>query len=410
MPPPSPAPESQAAPHPHRWAMLAGVLLVYFCFGTTSAAIAPLVPRITAELHLSHTQMGSILGAWQLIYIGAAIPCGALMDRLGPRRAMAVGALVIAASGMFRGLASDFVTMFLAVAAFGVGGPLVSIGAPKVISQWFVGRERGLAMGLYMVGQSTGTIGALALTPSLFIAWAGGDWRRVLTAYGVLALGAALVWTLISSHPASRALERRIAAEPKLATAGVFLELLRARPMQMVLALAVGTFFFGHSLNNWLPEILHAAGMKMSRAGFWSAVPVAVGILAALNFPRLAIPSRCMAILAGLFTCQMLAPLLIEWGGSAPLATGLILQGLARGSLSTIVLLVLMELKEVDSRRMGAAGGMYFAAGEIGGVLGPLTIGTLADITGGFAAGLYFLTGVCAMQLFLLSRLRRSLG
>ncbi len=406
-----PEPETaQPPPHPHRWAMLAGVLMVYFCFGTTSAAIAPLVPRITAELGLSHTQMGSILGAWQLIYIGAAIPCGALMDRLGPRRAMALGALVIAASGVFRGLASDYATMFLAVAAFGIGGPLVSIGAPKVISQWFVGRERGLAMGLYMVGQSTGTIGALALTSSVFIAWAGGDWRRVLTAYGLLAFCAALAWTAISSHPASRALERRVAAEPKTATSGVFLELIRARPMQMVLALAVGTFFFGHSLNNWLPEILHAGGMPMARAGFWAAVPVAVGIIAALNFPRLAIPSRRMAILAGLFTCQMLAPLLIEAGGGAPLASGLVLQGLARGSLSTIVLLVLMELREVDSRRMGAAGGMYFTAGEIGGVLGPLTIGTLADLTGGFSAGLYFLAGICAMQLFLLSRLRRALA
>jgi hypothetical protein len=43
------------APHPHRWAMLAGVWMVYFCFGSTAAAIAPLVARITGELDLSHT-------------------------------------------------------------------------------------------------------------------------------------------------------------------------------------------------------------------------------------------------------------------------------------------------------------------------------------------------------------------
>jgi hypothetical protein len=29
-----------SAPHSHRWAMLAGVWLVYFCFGSTAAAIA----------------------------------------------------------------------------------------------------------------------------------------------------------------------------------------------------------------------------------------------------------------------------------------------------------------------------------------------------------------------------------
>ena len=47
------------APHPHRWAMLAGVWMVYFCFGSTAAAIAPLVSRITAELDLNQI--------WQMV-------------------------------------------------------------------------------------------------------------------------------------------------------------------------------------------------------------------------------------------------------------------------------------------------------------------------------------------------------
>ena len=389
--------------------MLAGVWMVYFCFGSTSAAIAPLVARITAELGLTHTQMGSVLGAWQLVYIGAAIPCGALLDRLGTRRGLTLGALVVAASGILRGQADSYVTLLVAVAAFGIGGPLVSVGAPKVISQWFVGRERGLAMGLYMVGQSLGTIIALSVTPSFGLRLAGGNWRVVLTAYGFIALAAALAWFAISSHPASRALEHRIAAEPRTPQGRVMLELLDVRALRTVLYLAVGTFFFGHALANWLPEILRTGGIDQADAGYWASIPVAIGIGAALTFPRLAIPSRRIPILAALFTCQMVAPILILAGGGAPLAAGLVLQGLARGSLSTIVLLVLMELREVDPRRMGAAGGMYFTAGEIGGVLGPLTIGTLVDLSGGFAAGLYFLTGLCAWQLGLLSRLRLAL-
>jgi MFS transporter, CP family, cyanate transporter len=131
----------ESEPHPHRWAMLAGVWMVYFCFGSTAAAIAPLVSRITAELQLSHTQMGSILGAWQLVYICAAIPCGALLDRIGPRRGLALGALVVAISGILRGVATNYITMLLAVGAFGIGGPLVSVGAPTVIRDWFAGRE-----------------------------------------------------------------------------------------------------------------------------------------------------------------------------------------------------------------------------------------------------------------------------
>lgn len=398
----------ETAAHPHRWAMLAGVWMVYFCFGSTAAAIAPLVSRITAELNLSHTQMGSILGAWQLVYIGAAIPCGALLDRIGPRRGLALGALVVALSGILRGIASNYVTMLLAVGAFGIGGPLVSVGAPTVIRDWFIGRERGLAMGIYNMGQSLGTIGALSLTSSIGLSLAGGDWRLVLIGYGILALAAALGWTLVSSHEASRAQERSRHAGRRENQAGIYRELLRAPAMRTVLYLAVGTFFFGHALNNWLPEILRVGGMEPASAGLWASIPVVIGIFGALIFPRLAIPERRMKILAALFLAQLLAPLCIEWSGNA-LVLGLILQGLARGTLSVVVVLVMMELPEVDSSRMGAAAGMYFTAGEIGGVLGPLTIGTLYDATGGFAVALYFLAALCAWQLLLLGRLRTAL-
>jgi MFS transporter, CP family, cyanate transporter len=400
---------SDTEAHPHRWAMLGGVWMVYFCFGATAAAIAPLVSRITTELNLTYTQMGSILGAWQFVYIGAAIPCGALLDRLGARRGLTLGALVLAASGLLRGLATDYLTMLLAVALFGIGGPLVSVGAPKVISQWFVGRERGFAMGLYNVGQAIGTIGALLLTSSIGLTLTGGNWRIVLMGYGVVTLVVALGWSLISSHNASRALERRAAAVPRSSQRHVFLELLRVPALRTILYLALGTFFFGHALSNWLPEILRFGGMDVVSAGFWASVPVFIGIGGALIFPRFAVPSRRMILLAALFAAQMMAPLLIQWSDHGALLAGLILQGLARGSLSIIVVLVLMELREVDSQRMGAAAGMYFTAGEIGGVLGPLALGTLYDLTGDFAAGLYGLAALCLWQLLLLSRLKVAL-
>jgi CP family cyanate transporter-like MFS transporter len=403
------ASDAETATQSYRWAMLAGVWLVYACFGATAAAIAPLVSRITAELSLSHTQMGSILGAWQFVYIGAAIPCGALLDRLGARRGLALGALIVAASGIMRGLATDYLTLLVAVATFGIGGPLVSVGAPKVISQWFAGRERGLAMGIYNVGNAVGMIGALLLTSGVGLALAGGNWRIVLIFYGIVALAAALVWFAIGSHGASRAMERRRAGESRQTQGAVFLALLRVPALRTILFLAFGTFFFGHALTNWLPEILRFGGMDLASAGLWASVPVVVGIAGALIFPRLAVPRRRMTILAGLFAAQMMAPLLIVWGAGGALALGLILQGLARGSLSIVVVLVLMELPEVDHSRMGAAAGLYFTAGEIGGVLGPLTIGTLYDLTGGFAAGLYCLAALCLWQLVLLSRLRSVL-
>ena len=140
----------------YRWVMLFGVWLIYFCFGLTVSALAPLVRPITEDLSMSYAAMGSVLGAWQLVYIGTALPCGALIDRFGLRRSLLMGA-----SALLRSQAEDYTTLLIAVALFGLGGPLISIGAPKLISLWFEGPQKGLAMGLYVTGPALGSIAAL---------------------------------------------------------------------------------------------------------------------------------------------------------------------------------------------------------------------------------------------------------
>ena len=51
------------------WLLLLGLWLCYFSFGAVVASIAPLVPLIQADLELSYSALGSIMGAWQLVYI-----------------------------------------------------------------------------------------------------------------------------------------------------------------------------------------------------------------------------------------------------------------------------------------------------------------------------------------------------
>ena len=103
-----------------------------------------------------------------------------------------------------------------------------------------------------------------------------------------------------------------------------------------------------------------------------------------------------------------IATLLIPQPPGPLLASGLILQGITRGSMMTIAILILVETPEVGARHAGAAGGLFFSAAEIGGVLGPLTVGYLADVTDGFGAALQLLTGICAALMLLLALLRRQ--
>ena len=65
-----------------------------------------------------------------------------------------------------------------------------------------------------------------------------------------------------------------------------------------------------------------------------------------------------------------------------------------------------MEAPGVPPDRAGMAGGMFFTVAEIGGVLGPASIGIVSDGDGGFPAALWMMSGVVCVLLALLAWLR----
>ncbi len=392
--------------HPYRWAILAGVWLAYYCFGLTTISLAPLVGVIVRELGMSHGQMGSILGAWQLVYIVTAVPCGLLLDRIGARRALALAFAIIALSGVLRSLAGGHATLFLAVALFGFGGPLISVGAPKVISLWFEGKERGLAMGIYITGPASGSMTVLALTHSVMMPVFADDWRAVLLAYAGFALASGLVWLMITAHPSARGQEAQLAAEVREPHLRVFAELIRIPAVMVLLIMSIGIFFFTHGMGNWLPEILRSHGMDATSAGFWASIPTLVGVISALVVPRLAVPSRRLAVLLGLFVSAGTASILLNGVEGMPPIVGLVAQGIAYGPLMTVAILTLIEIPVVGPKRAGIAGGMFFAAAEIGGVLGPVSIGVISDLAGDFDLALVTVSSICAVLILLLGVLR----
>ena len=366
--------------------------LLYASFGLVAASVAPLVESIESSLKISHAAMGSVMGAWQLVYIFSAIPCGVLLDRLGGRWALLIGAALIAVSALGRALADDYWTFLVAVMAFGLGGPIISSGAPKVVAQLFSGSQRGMAMGIYMTGPAVGGVVCLTLTHSWLLPAFDMQWRWVMALWGVIAASAGIVWFIVATfcglvHEESDAQ----VTKPQLE---IVRELLSQPAVRVVLLMSVGVFLYNHGLNNWLPALLRGHGMTASQAGYWAALPTVVGILGSLLIPRLATPARRFHILVGLCVAAVIASLLLHLSSDLPLAVGLILQGIARSSMMTVLILTLVELPGIGDKRAGVASGMFFSAAEIGGMLGPLGIGIAYDLTGGFTTSLFGLTVV----------------
>ena len=385
--------------------MLAGVWFCYMTFGLSMASLAPLVREIESDLAFSHSAMGTVLGAWQFVYIFAAIPCGILLDRIGARWGLAIGALIIGLSGIFRGFAEEYIHLLIAVALFGLGGPLISAGAPKVVSERFEGKDRGLAMGIYITGPGIGAVMALLLTQPLILPWLDGNWRALLQIWGGVSLAAGLFWLLVAkeSPRTPDGLEGR-------AIMSGLVEMLRIPAVRLILLMSVAVFSINHGMGNWLVEILQSFGADASRASALATIPVAVGILSALTLPRMAVGSRRFSVLILLFSCSVLASLtLLGEPVGIWLYLALIVEGIAAGSMMTVLVLTLVEVPGVGDKRAGTAGGLFFSAAEIGGVGGPVLLGILFHAQGRFSSSLMVLALLGVLLVASVFPLRRHL-
>src|SRR4030042_6897945 len=85
--------QEQVAPSqsPYRWVMLALLAILYASFGMVTRSVAPLVTPILRDLQISYSEMGLILGSWQLTFIGGSIVAGMLIDRWGIRKSVLLG-------------------------------------------------------------------------------------------------------------------------------------------------------------------------------------------------------------------------------------------------------------------------------------------------------------------------------
>ncbi|MEZ5849459.1 MAG: MFS transporter [Hyphomicrobiaceae bacterium] len=397
----------QGPASPIRWLVLLGVWLVYATFGMTTVSLAPLVATITADLGITHGAMGVVFGAWQLMFIASAVPSGRLMDRLGTGYGLFLGAVSVALSGLLRSWSVDFWTLVAAVSVLGIGGPLISTGAPKVVARWFQGQQRGLAMGIYITGPALGSILSLSMTNSFLMPALGGDWRAVSRVWAAIAIAAGIAWLVIAHLPAIRQADVSARAGHASAKRATLSELLSVHAVRLLLMMSVGIFLFNHGLNNWLPEVLRSKGMTPVAAGYWATVPTLVGLAGSLVIPRLATPQRRHAMLGGLFAAGLLASLLLRVDEGPLLMLGLAMQGIARSSMMTVAMLTLVETPGIGERNAATASGLFFSAAEVGGASGPLVLGIVHDLTGGFGACLALLSAVMAILIAASVHLRR---
>src|ERR1700722_10695086 len=166
---------------------------MYFITYVDRVNVSTAAAQFGAELHLSHTQIGFVFSAFAYPYLVFQIIGGWVGDRFGPRRTLAVCAVIWAAATIMTGLAGGFVSLIIARLLLGLGEGATFPTATRAMSNWMPADKRGFAQGTTHAASRIGNAVAPPLIVWLMVAT---SWRGAFIVTGIFSFLWAVVWIL----------------------------------------------------------------------------------------------------------------------------------------------------------------------------------------------------------------------
>ena len=182
-----PAHSSHPAVHPamNRVIFLLSLSILINYIDRSNLSIA--APLVHEELHLSNTQLGTLLGAFFWVYALLQIPAGWLVDHFDVKWVFAGGFFLWSLATGVTGLLHSFAALVVARIILGVGESITFPSCSKILSTYFTEARRGFPNAALMVGMSLGPALGFLIGGTVIGAF---GWRSFFL---VLGLGA-LLW------------------------------------------------------------------------------------------------------------------------------------------------------------------------------------------------------------------------
>jgi len=182
----------------YRWVILAVVWLSYLNVFLTRLSIGPLAPFLKDAFHLSNAQIGTLVSATVVTYAPALIISGWLVDRVGVRRMLIMGTLImgLCVGTLFLTPSYQFMLIILALSGFGAGFMFPT--AVKAIILWFPVKERATAVGFNQAAVNVGGIIGASMLPTVAVTL---GWRYGFLFVGLSALTICLCCALLYRDP-----------------------------------------------------------------------------------------------------------------------------------------------------------------------------------------------------------------
>ncbi len=396
-------------PFHYGWVIVAtGALALFACLGLGRFAIGMLLPTMAETLGLTYGELGAISTANFVGYLAAVVAVGPFATRLGHRKAVVTGLVLVGTSMVLIGRAAGFAEILALYFATGVGTGAANVPVMAIVSHWFGRRHRGRAAGFVVAGSGFGIIATGLAVPAINGSLGAEGWRTSWLVLGAVALAAALVCGLLLRNDPSEMALRPVGAEgaarPPAATPGP-----TGTSAGRLLALHLGAvyFLFGFTYVIYatfiVTTLVREHGFSEAIAGrFWSWI----GVLSLVSGPVFGALSDRFGRRVGfviVFVLQASAYLLAGLGlskGMLYISIGAF--GIVAWSIPTIMAAAAADY--FGPARVAATLGLvtfYFGVGQI---VGPGLAGLMAEASGAFASS-YYLAAALAAAAVLLSLL-----
>lgn len=363
---------------PQRWwvgrlAVLIGIAALAFNLRPPALVIAPPLGEIRAALGIGGVGAGVLTTLPPLCFAAVSLAAPALTAKLGPHRTALLGLVAIVLGQAVRVLIVGPTLFFTGTTVALMGMAIGNVILPTLVRQHFPDRI-GQVTGLYSLLLGIGV--ALASLAAVPVAVATGSWRWSLAVWTLTAALAALPWLALARHDGPRAAGR--------GRRGIGIAAAARTRVGWVLALFFGVeSIHAYAVYGWLPTIYVDAGLTASQGGLMLAVMTGVGIPLSFWVPRHVArtphPGRLMAalMLAGVagFTGLLLAPTTLPWLWAVLIAVEL---------AAFPAYLTLLGMRGGSPEATAALSGFSQAIGYLMAATGPLAMGVLSTLTGGW--------------------------
>jgi CP family cyanate transporter-like MFS transporter len=355
--------------------LLAAIVAVALNQRPAVVAVAPVLGDLRAETGLSSTLAG-LLTTLPVLCFGAFAPAAPrLARRIGLETAVALSLLLLAAGIALR-LLTPVALLFAGSLLTGAAIAFANVLLPAYVKREFA--RPGPVMGVYSASLNIGAAAGAAITVPLASAL-GVDWRTALGLWLILALAALALWLPVAGTGRAHR-----TSDPLPDDAGSWSLLRQPLARQVTAYLGLQSVQF-YTVAAWLPTLLADSGVPARQGGLLLGLANIVGAAGALLAPAqagrmrsqrpliLAVAVAYTLGLGGLLIAPATGTLV--WVGAFGLAQG-------GGFALALTLIVLRSPTPLVAARLG---GVAQCLGYLLAALGPLVIGALHDLTGGWS-------------------------